>query len=424
MSGESKPADSAASDASCRSEYDAEALGVEQARARVLEGVTPVTGTQQLPLRSALGRVLASDVVARINVPPQRNSAMDGFALRHADVQTAAALRVVGTSWAGRPFTQPVGPGEAVRIMTGAVMPDGTDTVVMQEEVDLHGASIRLQRAPRAGEFVRRPGDDVARGAVVLHGGKRLGAAELGLLASQGYAEVSVRRRVRVAFFSTGDELTGIGNALASGQIYDSNRYTLYGLLHEHQVEPIDLGVVKDNEAALRTAFTQAAARADAIVTTGGVSVGDADFVKRVLLEQGSVGFWKIAMRPGRPLTFGRIGASCFFGLPGNPVSVAVTFAQFVAPALARMSGTDAGRPLHLQVPSLSRLTKAPGRRDFQRGILVEQDGRLAVQTTGLQGSHVLSGMSQANCYVVLPESCTEVNAGDMVTVMPFTATY
>ena len=290
--------------------------------------------------------------------------------------------------------------------------------------MQIDGQTIEVHASPQKGEFVRHPGDDVAQGAVVLRAGKRLHAAEIGLLASQGYAEVTVRRRVRVAFFSTGDELIGVGNALASGQIYDSNRYTLFGLLHEQGVEAIDLGVVADNEQALTTAFLQASGVADVIITTGGVSVGDADFVKSVLREQGAVNFWKIAMRPGRPLTFGRVHDSCFFGLPGNPVSVAVTFSQFVVPALAKLSGTDAGKSLELQVPTLSRLTKARGRRDFQRGILVERDGKLAVHTTGMQGSHVLSGMSEANCYIVLPEQCSEVNPGDTVSVLPFSVTY
>lgn len=407
-----------------RSEYDAQALSVEQARESILESLWPVSGEQRLPLRQALGRVLAGDVSARIDVPPQTNSAMDGYAVRHADLSGSNALRVIGTSWAGRPCAQRVEGGEAVRIMTGAVMPAGADTVVIQEEVQVDGQTIEVHASPQKGEFVRHPGDDVAQGAVVLRAGKRLHAAEIGLLASQGYAEVTVRRRVRAAFFSTGDELIGVGNALASGQIYDSNRYTLFGLLHEQGVEAIDLGVVADNEEALTTAFLQASGVADVIITTGGVSVGDADFVKSVLREQGAVSFWKIAMRPGRPLTFGRVHDSCFFGLPGNPVSVAVTFSQFVVPALAKLSGTDAGKSLELRVPTLSRLTKARGRRDFQRGILVERDGKLAVHTTGMQGSHVLSGMSEANCYIVLPEQCSEVNPGDLVSVLPFSVTY
>jgi len=407
-----------------RSEYDTQALSVEQARESILENLQSVSGEQRLALRQALGRVLARDVSARIDVPPQINSAMDGYAVRHADLSESNTLRIIGTSWAGRPCAQRVEAGDAVRIMTGAVMPAGADTVVIQEEVNLDGQTIEVHASPQKGEFVRHPGDDVAQGAIVLRAGKRLHAAEIGLLASQGYAEVTVRRRVRAAFFSTGDELIGVGNALASGQIYDSNRYTLFGLLHEQGVEAIDLGVVADNEEALTTAFLRASDVADIIITTGGVSVGDADFVKSVLREHGAVDFWKIAMRPGRPLTFGRVHDSCFFGLPGNPVSVAVTFSQFVVPALAKLSGTDAGKSLELQVPTLSRLTKAQGRRDFQRGILVEQDGKLAVHTTGMQGSHVLSGMSEANCYIVLPEQCTEVNPGDIVSVLPFSVTY
>ncbi len=407
----------------CRDEADPGALGVEQAQARILQSLTPLAVHERVALRQAYGRVLGEPVHARLDVPRERNSAMDGYALRHADLDGGrATLTVAGTSRAGDPYRGPLPAGASVRIMTGAVVPDGADTVVMQEEVTRDGESLRVNRMPSRGEFVRRPGDDVEAGALLLDAGKRLGPAEVGLLASQGMTEVAVVRRVQVAFFSTGDELVGAGTALGPGQIHDSNRYTLYGLLLEQGVQPLDLGVVGDTPEALEAAFEQARS-ADVVVSTGGVSVGDADFVKSVAQRHGALQFWKIAVRPGRPLTFGRVGDAHFFGLPGNPVSVAVTFALFVAPALDKLSGTSPPRPLRLRVPTLSTLSKAPGRRDYQRGVLEERDGQLAVRTTGAQGSHVLSSMSEANCYVVLGESSTGAEIGTTVEVIPFANT-
>jgi len=408
-------------DPTCRDESDPNALSVDQARARIFAAVAAVAGQQRLTLRLAHGRILAADVHARLSVPHESNAAMDGYALRHADVAgELRPLQVIGTALAGKPFTGKVGAAQAVRIMTGAVLPEGADTVVMQEETQREGDTVRPLAPPRRGEFVRRPGDDVQRGALLLRAGTRLRAAELGLLATQGIVEVTVHRRPRVAFFSTGDELVPLGSELGNGRIYDSNRYLLYGLLQEIGVEPLDMGAVGDEEAALAAALEQASAAADAVITSGGVSVGEADLVHRALRRHGSVELWKIAMRPGRPLTYGKVGDAHFFGLPGNPVSVAVTFALLVGPALRKLAGSTPGNPLRLSAITVSKLTKAPGRRDFQRGILCERDGRLLVESTGGQGSHVLSSMTRANCYIVLGEASTGVEAGAQVEVIPF----
>lgn len=406
-----------------RGEYDLNALSVEQARQRIREALPRVAGTEFVALRQALGRVLARDLTSPVDVPSQANSAMDGFAVRAADLPASGthSLRIIGTAWAGQPFDGSLGAGECVRIMTGAIMPAGADTVLMQEHVQHEGESVRVGAGHVAGENVRHPGEDLARGQSVITAGQRLRPADLGLLASLGIAEVPVRRRLRVAFFSTGDELRSLGEPLESGQIYDSNRYTLYGMLSRLGVELLDLGVVRDDPDALRAAFVEAAAIADAVMTSGGVSVGDADFVKDLLAELGEVNFWKIAMKPGRPLAFGRVGNAAFFGLPGNPVSVMATFYQFVQPGLRHMLGETQTEPLSMTVRCGEALKKRPGRTDFQRGIL-ERDaaGELTVRSTGLQGSHVLSSVSHANCFIVLPADSGDVEAGTLVEVQPF----
>jgi len=398
-------------------------LNVSEARRRIMELVAPVGGVEQVHLRAALTRVLARDMVSNIDVPPYTNSAMDGYAVRSADLPTHGqdGLKVAGAAFAGSPFQGTVGPGECVRIMTGAMLPDGADSVVMQEQVEVSGDRILIGSGHRPGQNVRRAGEDMAAGQPVLQRGKRLLPAELGLLASLGIAEVPVSRRLRVAFFSTGDELRSLGETLAPGEIYDSNRYTLYGMLSRLGVELMDMGVVRDDRDAVRQAFETAATTADAVITSGGVSVGEADYVKETLDAMGRVDFWKIAMKPGKPLAVGRVGDALFFGLPGNPVSVMVTFYQFVQPALRAMMGETVTDPVTVQVPCASALTKSPGRTEFQRGQLArDSDGRLTVTTTGLQGSHVLSSMSRANCFIVLPGPSAGVAPGELVDVQPF----
>ncbi|WP_197337193.1 gephyrin-like molybdotransferase Glp [Ralstonia solanacearum] len=420
-----------ASVVSCLSDYDPNALPVAQAQAIMRDFVQPVTGVARVPIRSALDRVLAEDVLSSIDVPAHDNSAMDGFAFASAELSRDGSrddlvLRVIGTAYAGTAFDGTPGPGEAVRVMTGAVMPAGCDTVIPQEFTQGDTASVRFASdAVRAGDNRRLRGEDLAKGSAALAAGRILRPADIGLLASLGIAEVPVRRRLRVAFFSTGDELRSIGEPLDAGCVYDSNRYTLHGMLSRLGVELIDMGVVRDDPAALEAAFRTAAENADAIITSGGVSVGEADFTKQMMAQLGDVTFWKIAMRPGRPMAFGRIASNShgafLFGLPGNPVAVMVTFYHFVRGALLRMMGAaETGAPL-VPATSVAPIRKRPGRTEYQRGIAaLNGSGQLEVRLTGQQGSGVLRSMSEANCFVVLPHEQGQVNAGDTVQLLLF----
>jgi molybdopterin molybdotransferase len=402
--------------------YDPDALPVDKARAAIRACLTPVTATERVPVREALGRVLAQDVVPGIDVPGHDNTAMDGYAVRFADLQAeATVLQEVGAALAGKAFTGTVGPGQCVRVTTGAMMPAGTDTVVVQEVVKIVEGKITIPPGQKSGQNVRYAGEDLKKGAPVLRPGRALSPADLGLVASLGIGELEVRRRVRVAFFSTGDELASIGTALKAGEVYDSNRYTLHGMLARLGVEICDLGVVRDDPAQLEAAFRDAAANADAIITTGGVSVGEADFVKPMMAKLGEALFWRIAMRPGRPMAFGRIGESFLFGLPGNPVAVMVTFYQFVREALLVLGGRAGDcAPLLLEATAAEPLRKVAGRTEFQRGVLSREDGALKVRITGQQGSGVLRSMSEANCFIVLEHARGKVQAGERVQVQPF----
>ena len=414
--------------ASCADDYDPNSMSVERAREFIARFLVPIGQTQRLTIRAALGHVLAEDVISPFDVPLADNSAMDGYALRHADVdgRDATALRVVGTAFAGRGHDGPVGAGECIRIMTGGVVPQGLDAVVPIEHTRLADPADRdrviFGAGIRRAQNVRYAGEDIRRGAAVLRRGQWLRPAEIGLLASLGIGEVTVFRRLRVAFFSTGDELVSIGEPLGEGQVYDSNRYTIHGMLTRLGVELIDMGVVRDDPARLEARFAEAAACADVVITSGGVSVGEADFIKQMLDRMGEVVFWKIAMKPGRPLAYGRIGGAHFFGLPGNPVSVMVTFYQFVREPLLRLMGRDP-LPLLPTFPAVctAPLRKAPGRTEFQRGILAPASGGgWSVRPTGEQGSGILSSMSQANCFILLPEAQGNVAAGSTVEVQMF----
>jgi molybdopterin molybdotransferase len=375
-------------------------------------------------IRAALDRVLAQEVVSPIAVPARDNSAMDGWAVRFADLGTGGdtELKRVGESFAGKPHAGAVGPGETVRIFTGGIMPAGADSVVMQEratEID-GGVLVPAGTLTKAGQNRRFAGEDLKEGQLVFARGQPIRPAELGMLASLGINEVTVYRKLRVAFFSTGDELKSIGAPLAEGQIYDSNRYTLYGMLSRLNCDIVDMGVVPDVPAELEHAFAAAAANADVVITSGGVSVGEADYVKQLLDKLGEVLFWKIAMKPGRPLAYGKIGQAHFFGLPGNPVAVMVTFYAFVRDALLVLSGRRDAGPMPMFKAVLSApIRKAPGRTEYQRGILAPSgaDG-WSVRTTGDQGSGILSSMSQANCFIVLPTATGNVAAGEMVDVL------
>jgi molybdopterin molybdotransferase len=417
-----------ASVVSCLSDYDPNALPVAQAQ-RIIRGfVQPVAAVERMAIRSALDRVLAHDIVSPIDVPAHDNSAMDGFAFAGVALDAApqVELKVIGTAFAGVAFHGAVGPGDAVKIMTGAVMPAGCDTVIPQEFVQANGNVIRFAAdALKAGDNRRLRGEDLAAGQPALRAGRMLRPADIGLLASLGIAEVPVRRRLRVAFFSTGDELRSIGEPLDAGCVYDSNRYTLHGMLRRLNVELIDMGVVRDDPAALEAAFRSACENADAVITSGGVSVGEADYTKQIMARLGDVTFWKIAMRPGRPMAFGRIASNgrdaLLFGLPGNPVAVMVTFYHFVRGALHRQMGANVPPLPLMRVRSAAAIRKKPGRTEYQRGILAPAaDGGWEVRVTGQQGSGVLRSMSEANCFIVLGHEQDAVAAGDLVEVMLF----
>ena len=404
---------------SCLDGYDPDALHVAKAREAMRACIAPLSEIQTIPVRECLGRVLAQEIVPAIDVPAHDNSAMDGYAARFADLDRP--LTEVGTALAGKPFAGTLGAGQCVRIMTGAVLPAGADTVVIQEIVKKEHGRIVVPPGQKRAQNVRYAGEDLKVGVPVLHPGKHLRPAELGLIASLGIGELRVKRRLRVAFFSTGDELASIGTALKEGEVYDSNRYTLHGMLSRLGVEIIDLGVVRDRPEDLEHAFRRAAAQADAVITTGGVSVGEADFVKQLMAKLGEVLFWKIAMRPGRPMAFGKIDNSYLFGLPGNPVAVMVTFYQFVRDALWHLAGRndDYAIPL-LKAAAGERIRKVPGRTEYQRGVLYKEDDGWCVRTTGQQGSGVLRSMSEANCFIVLEHERGAVEAGEPVSVQLF----
>jgi molybdopterin molybdotransferase len=408
---------------SCDDDFDAQSLTCEEALRRILAAVEIVDGCEQVPVRNALGRILAAPLDSPFDVPAHTNSAMDGYALATGDLPASGTvtLKLIGTAFAGRPFNGRLGRGDAVRIMTGAVLPEGADLVVMQEHAIATADHVTLDGSHKRGQNVRAAGEDLQRGQRVLDPGRRLTPADLGVIASLGIGEVRVRRRVRVAYFSTGDELRSLGEQLGPGEIFDSNRYTLHAMLTRQDTEIVDLGVVRDRRADVECAFRDAAARADVVISSGGVSVGEADYIKEVLGAIGEVRFWKVAMKPGRPLAFGNLGAARFFGLPGNPVSVMVTFYQFVRPALVKMSGAAEDVTRALQARTAARLKKRPGRFEFQRGILREAaDGVLEVTPTGDQGSGILYSMSKADCFILLDMESSGAEAGAMVTVQPF----
>jgi len=408
---------------SCADDYDPDSMPVDRARELIRTFLVPVTATERVHLRAALGRVLATDIVSPVAVPAHDNSAMDGYAVRFADLtpEGETTLARVGESFAGRPSGVAVRPGECVRIFTGGVIPEGADTVVMQERASEADGRVRIaaRAVSKAGQNRRLAGEDLKAGQLVFHSGQRVHPAELGMIASLGTGEVTVFRKLRVAFFSTGDELKPIGTQLAAGEIYDSNRYTIHGMLQRLSCEILDMGVVPDVPDALERALADAAGAADVVVTSGGVSVGDADYVKSLIDKLGEVLFWKIAMKPGRPLAYGRIGHAHFFGLPGNPVSAMVTFYEFVQDALKILQGQrDIAPAPTFKVPLSSPIRKVPGRTEFQRGILSpDGNGGFTVRTTGEQGSGILSSMSRANCFIVLPADTGDCAVGERVDV-------
>lgn len=408
--------------------YDPHALRAETATLFLQQLVEPVTQSESVDLMQALDRVVAHDVISPIHVPAHDNSAMDGYAFAGAQLANDSALEltVVGTALAGKAWTGLVGPLQCVKITTGAVMPRGLDTVVPQEMVQLQGETVMVPAgAVCAGDNRRLMGEDITCGKTALAAGQRITPAALGLLASLGLPKVSVIRRLRVAYFSTGDEILSLGEAPREGAVYDSNRYSIYGLLTRLGVDVIDMGVVRDDPNALEAAFRSAASHADAIITSGGVSVGEADHTKATMrtLAGGDTGvvFWKIAMRPGRPMAVGRIGNTLLFGLPGNPVAVMVTFLAFVRPALLRMMGCTPMQPPLLKARCMEAIQKKAGRTEFQRAIVTTSvHGELQVKTTGHQGSGVLSSMVQGNGLLVLGHDQGNIATGDEVEVLMF----
>jgi molybdopterin molybdotransferase len=414
---------------SCLSGYDPDAIPVEQAKTIIRDFITSIEDTEKMKLHDALGRVLAEDMISPINVPAHDNAAMDGYALRGVDLKKNAptTLTIIGTALAGKPYSGMTSTDECVHIMTGAVMPAGCDTVLPQEFVqDATQTSITFPEGVVKKNGNRRlKGEDLEAGAAALKKGTILHPAELGLLASLGIAEVAVRRRLRVAIFSTGDELRSSGEALDEGSIYDSNRHTLYGMLTRLGCEVVDIGIVQDKPALLEIAFRKACENADVMITSGGVSVGTADYTKQVMSSLGDMTFWKIGMRPGRPMAFGKIHSNgksaILFGLPGNPVAVMVTFYFLVRDALLNMMGaTPSPLPL-IPVKTVSSIQKKMGRTEYQRGILSRNDeGELQVRLTGSQGSGILRSMSEANCMIVLSQERKNIETGDMVNVILF----
>lgn len=399
-------------------------LSIEDAKARITEAVRCVTETETIPLEQSLERVLAEDVYSPINVPGFDNSAMDGYAFRVQDLIDLGSLRLVGKSFAGNAYAKALATGECVRIMTGAAVPEGADAVMMQENAALDGDYISFTSIPQIGNSIRLAGENIKQNSLVGHKGKRITAADIGLLSSLGCESVKVYRKIKVAIFSTGDELLRSGEDYQKHKIYDGNRPSIIALLQKMNCDVFDFGIVGDDMEALRKTVLQADTQADCVITSGGASVGEADFIKDVLAELGEVGFWKIAIKPGKPLAFGRLPNSLFFGLPGNPVSAFVTFNQIATHALRQLAGERYEPPHVLPATCASSLMKQPGRVDYQRGrCYLNEDGQLLVESTGPQGSGVFSSFSNSNCFIVLEREKGKVEKGETVHIQFFDPT-
>ncbi|MDQ4621460.1 bifunctional molybdopterin-guanine dinucleotide biosynthesis adaptor protein MobB/molybdopterin molybdotransferase MoeA [Vibrio cholerae] len=412
--------DSKNSAAACCDTLSPAFLSVEQGREKILSLILPLAETESVAIQECYQRVLAREVFSPINVPAYRNSAMDGYALRSDDLERDS-YRVVAEVLAGSHYAKTVELGEAVKIMTGAPMPLGADTVVMREQATQNGDVVSFAGAKiKAGQNVRQAGEDLAQGQAVFHSDQRLLSPEMGMLASLGFAHADVFRSLKVAIFSTGDEVQAPGGEIEPNSIFDSNRFTLTGLLKRLGCQVIDLGIIEDDEAKMMQVLEQAAKQADMVITSGGVSVGDADFIKSALEKLGHIDFWRINMRPGRPLAFGQIAGKPFFGLPGNPVAVMVSFINFVEPALRKMQGEQGWQPLKVNAIALEDLRSRQGRTEFSRGVYAfNAQGQLTVRTTGKQGSGVLRSMSEANCLIEIAPAIDTVKVGESVTIIP-----
>ncbi|MGL4860105.1 MAG: molybdopterin molybdotransferase MoeA [Enterobacteriaceae bacterium] len=397
-------------------------LTIVQAIEKILSAATPLQESECVPLTEAAGRITASATISPINVPPFNNSAMDGYAVRLADLASGEPLPLTATILAGAPLQAAWPAGSCLRIMTGAPVPAEADAVIMQEQALVEEDGIRFTHTPRAGQHIRLIGDDIRQGATVLAAGMLLTAAHLPLLASLGIGEVKVLRRLKVALFSTGDELQPVGQPLAEGHIYDTNRFAVKLMLQRMHCDVIDLGIIPDDPLALKNAFIQADQCADVVISSGGVSVGEADYTRQILQDVGQISFWRLSIKPGKPFAFGQLRRALFCGLPGNPVSAAVTFYQLVQPMLHKLAGHSHWQPpRRFQVRSADKLRTSPDRVDFQRGILRQNsDGEWQVWSTGHQGSHVFSSISEANCFIIVQPADTPINEGEWVTVEPF----
>ena len=396
-------------------------LPFEQALSNMLSQVPSITETVTLPIEQALGYVLAQDIASPVNVPPHDNSAMDGYAFAIESLQLSKALTLVGRAMAGAPFQGDCKIGECIRIMTGAKLPTGCDSVEMQENVVVDGEKITFLQAKTLGSHVRKAGEDIQIKQSVIAKGRKLSAVDIGVLASLGIDNVTVFRKLKVALIATGDELKSPGQTLAEGDIYESNRFVLAAMLKKLHVDVIDFGIIGDDLAAITAAFISADQQADVVISSGGVSVGDADYTKTVLDELGEISFWKIAMKPGKPFAFGKLANSIFFGLPGNPVSALVTFHQLALVALTQMQNASPLIRTNLKAKCASELRKSPGRMDFQRGIFsVNESGENIVVSTGSQGSGILSSVARANCFIILASEQGKVAAGEIVNVQLF----
>lgn len=412
--------DSKNSAAACCDTLSPAFLSVEQGREKILSLILPLAETESVAIQECYQRVLAREVSSPINVPAYRNSAMDGYALRSDDLERDS-YRVVAEVLAGSHYPKTVALGEAVKIMTGAPIPLGADTVVMREQATQNGELVSFAGAKiKAGQNVRQAGEDLAQGQAVFHSGQRLLSPEMGMLASLGFAHADVFRSLKVAIFSTGDEVQAPGGDIEPNSIFDSNRFTLTGLVKQLGCQVIDLGIIEDDEAKMMQVLEQAAKQADVVITSGGVSVGDADFIKSALEKLGHIDFWRINMRPGRPLAFGQIAGKPFFGLPGNPVAVMVSFINFVEPALRKMQGEQGWQPLKVNAIALEDLRSRQGRTEFSRGVYAfNAQGQLTVRTTGKQGSGILRSMSEANCLIEIAPAIDTVKVGESVTIIP-----
>ncbi|TOJ45115.1 bifunctional molybdopterin-guanine dinucleotide biosynthesis adaptor protein MobB/molybdopterin molybdotransferase MoeA [Vibrio parahaemolyticus] len=407
-------------DAACCDTLSPAFLSVVQGQEKILSLVNTVSEIEACKIENAYGRVLAEDIISPVNVPQYTNSAMDGYAIRSDDVDRDS-YQVVAEVMAGHAYDQPLQVGQAVKIMTGAPTPLNGDTVVMREQASQEGDKVTFNGAHiKAGQNVRQAGEDLAIGSDVFTAGTRLASPEMGMIASLGFGEANVFRKLKVAVFSTGDEVQAPGTEQKANSIYDSNRFTIMGMLEKLGCEILDFGILEDNEQLMIEALENASAQADVVMTSGGVSVGDADYIKLALDKLGQIDFWRINMRPGRPLAFGQINNKPFFGLPGNPVAVMVSFINFVEPALRKMQGEQGWKPLKVKAIATENLRSRQGRTEFSRGIYeLDDTGRLTVRTTGKQGSGILRSMSEANCLIEISPAIDTVKAGESVTIIP-----